>query len=157
MENASYYNPTVYSLIFFIQDTFSSRDLWSVSHGNCHQILTKGLSKKEYLGGPKVQVTGENDRAWSVWSAKWNHLSREKPLWGKKKVESCCLICNRVYCPQLPHWSDLCTVLALQKLKVENMHAHLTLVSCWNVQACDKQTQSDTSIVTKFSSWWHAF
>lgn len=52
----------------------------------------------------------DDNTDWLVWSPK-----------GKKKIKLCCLICNWAYCPHLPHFLGVSTVLAWQRMKGENM------------------------------------
>lgn len=156
-ENASYYSPILYSLMSFIQDTFSSRDPWGVSRRSCITSSPNIFAKRKtwVRSRCKWQVrTTEPDR--------FGHLNEiifpeRNHSEAKKKVRPCCLICNQVYCPKLPHWLGLCTVLAAQKLKAEKPVSPLDttlLLECPNLWY--EQTQSDTSIVGNFSSRWHA-
>lgn len=119
-ENANYYSPILRRLISFVQDTLSFTDAWGVSHWNCLTSSPNVFAKRRSWVGQRCKVTGDNDTGWSVWSPKWDHLSREKLLWVKKKIQSCCLICNWAYYPQLPQRLGLCTVFAWQKVQGEN-------------------------------------
>lgn len=115
-ENASYYSPILYSLISFIQDTFSSRDPWGVSHGNCITSSPNILAKRKIWVGSRckrqVRMT-EPDR--------FGHLNEiifpeRNHSEAKRRYNHAAWSVTEFSAP-LPHWFGLCTVLPLQKLK----------------------------------------